>query len=139
MPNVLIVDDDPDLVDVLKVALEDEGHSVRTALNGSRGLEVVRGWRPDAVVLDVDMPVLSGPDMAYRMFIDDCGEEDIPILLLSGTRDLRQVAERVGTPYYESKPYCVDQVLEMLHRLLAERRKPVPLAARPDGERSDSH
>ncbi|MES1157452.1 MAG: response regulator, partial [Haliangium ochraceum] len=135
MSNLLIVDDDADLVDLLRAALEDEGHSVRTALNGTRGLEMVRELHPDAVLLDVDMPVLNGPDMAYRMFIDDCGEDDIPILLLSGARDLRQVAEEVGTPYYESKPYRVDEVLGILHRLLIERRRPVPLA-RSSSDRS---
>lgn len=132
MANLLVVDDDVDLVDALKLALEGEGHAVRTALNGKRGLEMVRESHPDAVLLDVDMPVLNGPDMAYRMFVDDCGEENIPILLLSGTRDLRHVAEQVGTPYYEPKPYDLEQVLAVLHRLLVERRPPAPIAARPD-------
>jgi FixJ family two-component response regulator len=81
---------------------------------------------PDAVLLDVEMPILDGPGMAYQMFVRNCGLENIPIILLSGVVDLEQVAARVGTPYFLGKPYALGSVQALCDRALVERTPPVP-------------
>src|SRR5262249_34924030 len=104
MSRLLVVEDDPDVAELLGEVLRAHGHEVRLAENGMDGLDAVALSRPDAVLLDVEMPVLDGPGMALRLFIRDCGDEEIPIVLLSGIASLDQVARRVGTPYFLPKP-----------------------------------
>ena len=127
MANVLIVDDDLDIADSSKDLLEADGHKVRIAHDGEQGLlSLAAAPLPDCVLLDVDMPTLDGPGMAHQMLLHDAGEEKIPIVLVSGRRDLPGVASRMGTPYFLAKASTDygDVLLEMLARALRERRPP---------------
>jgi CheY-like chemotaxis protein len=122
--DLLVVDDDNDVSETLREILELEGYTVRVAADGQQGLEQLLVRYPDVVLLDVEMPVMSGPQMSYRMFLDDVGRENIPIVLLTGVPDLQLVAASVGTPYFLEKPYTLEQLLVVLHRALEERRPP---------------
>jgi DNA-binding NtrC family response regulator len=123
--DLLIVDDDRDLADVLGDLLEAAGHEVRRARDGDEGLRLLSERQPDLVLLDVEMPRLTGPEMSFRMFLNDVGQDKIPIVLLSGVTNLFRVAEIVGTPYFMQKPYDFDSVLQVVERALTERRAPV--------------
>src|SRR5450432_2880439 len=125
MSRLLLVDDDDDIVAALADLLRDGGHEVRTASTGEEGLRVLRDAPlPDVLVLDVDMPVLGGPGMAHKMLLHDAGEEDIPIILMSGRVDLPQIAREMGTPYALKKPARIEAFLALLKRALSERRGP---------------
>jgi CheY-like chemotaxis protein len=125
MARLLIVDDDIHIVEALGDLLRAMGHEVQSASTGEEGLVALRGSRlPDAVVLDVDMPVLGGPAMAHKMLLHDAGEEKIPIILMSGSPDLADVARQMGTPYVLTKPTTTDAFVELLERALRERRAP---------------
>jgi DNA-binding NtrC family response regulator len=126
MPDVLIVDDDEDVSWVLEQLIRREGHTVRVATDGETGLATLQERLPDVVILDVEMPILDGPSMAYRMFVHNCGLENIPIVLASGVTDLPAVARRVGTPYFTTKPFDVATILTLLQRALTERALPRP-------------
>lgn len=126
MADLLIVDDDMDVGDLLADLLRDEGHEVRIARNGREGLAMVKARRPDLVLLDVEMPGLNGPEMAYAMFLHDMGLEQIPILLLSGVLGLSEVARLVGTPYFLAKPYDMKHLRAFIAEALVERIPPHP-------------
>jgi CheY-like chemotaxis protein len=129
MANVLLVDDDLDMLDTLAAVLRDGRHTVRVAKNGREGLERLAEEHPDLILCDVEMPVLSGPDMALEVFLHDAGLELIPIVLISGVHDLPSIARRVGTPYYVAKPFTAERLMSVVSRALAEETPPVPLAA----------
>jgi CheY-like chemotaxis protein len=125
MAHLLLVDDDNDIVEALGELLRGEGHQVHSASTGEEGLLVLRGASlPDALVLDVDMPVLGGPGMAHKMLLHDAGEEDVPIILMSARQDLPQIAKEMGTSYVLKKPTTIDAFLVLLDRALLERRAP---------------
>lgn len=125
MAHLLLVDDDGDIVEALAELLRVEGHEVRTACNGEQGLQALHAAPlPDVVVLDVDMPVMSGPGMAHQMLLHDAGEEKIPVMLVSGRADLPQIAARMGTPYFVAKGSTFEKFLYMLDRALRERLAP---------------
>jgi FixJ family two-component response regulator len=127
MANVLIVDDDFDIVDASRELLESVGHCVRVGHSGAEGLASLSAAAlPDCLLLDVDMPTMSGPGMAHQMLLRDSGEQKIPILLVSGRNDLPAVAARMGTPYFLAKG-SVDYsnvLLKLLDRAIIERRAP---------------
>ncbi len=127
MAHLLVVEDNPDLSEPLITFLADQGHQVEAAGDGEEGMQrMAAGELPDLVLLDVEMPVLDGPGMAYRMLIEDVGREQIPLILLSGVMDLDRVASRVGTPYFLTKPYRIGSLMDTVDRALVERRPPHP-------------
>src|SRR3984893_9066476 len=72
---------------------------VQAARTGEEALEALRATPlPDAILLDIDMPVLGGPGMAHKMMLHDAGQERIPIILSSGRDDLATLAAKMGTP-----------------------------------------
>ncbi len=126
MADLLVVDDDPDICWVLTQLLELEGHVVRIAQDGAEGLRLLEERAPDLVLLDVEMPVLDGPSLAYRMFVHNLGLENIPIVLVSAYFDLAAIAQRVGTPYVMAKPFDPRELMLLVKRALAERALPRP-------------
>jgi DNA-binding NtrC family response regulator len=123
--HLLLVDDDHDLLEAFGELLRGEGHEVRTASTGEEGLEVLRAAPlPDAVVLDVDMPVLGRPGMAHEMLLHNVGEQHIPIVLVSARHDVKEIAGRMGTPYFLAKTDGFDALLKQLDRALRERTAP---------------
>ena len=126
MAEFLIVDDNEDIATLLQLLLEGAGHRVRVAHNGEQGLAELEAGLPDVVLLDVEMPVLDGPGLAYQMFVSNCGKENLPVVLASAVADLPEVAQRVGTPYSIAKPFDPEALLALVERALKERRLPRP-------------
>ncbi|HKJ64248.1 MAG TPA: response regulator [Desulfopila sp.] len=91
--KVLLVDDDPDFVEAVKVIVENGGYDVRVAYDGQEGLEAVAEEKPDIIVLDVMMPVMNGHEACAKLKGDE-KTADIPIILLTA------VADRVTTSTY---------------------------------------
>ena len=91
--KVLLVDDDPDFVEAVKVIVESGGYQVRVAYDGQEGLEAVAEEKPDLIVLDVMMPVMNGHEACAKLKADPATAK-IPIILLTA------VAERVTTSTY---------------------------------------
>ena len=126
MANVLIVDDNADIRMLVGGMVEMAGHEVREASDGRKGLEAAAEQHPDLMLLDVEMPILTGPEMAYELSLRDFGLEKIPIILLSGIVGLGEVAEKVGTPYFLTKPYSPEDLLDLIDRALHEQISPRP-------------
>lgn len=124
MADLLIVDDDEDIAELLGLVLIGLGHDVRRAESGDAGIQMLRDAKPDLLVLDVEMPRLTGPEVAYQMLIEDAGMEQIPIVLVSGVVGLPDVAAAVGTPYFLAKPFAVPRLQHLVNRALEERLPP---------------
>jgi len=114
---VLVVDDDPDIRELLFTALEDEGFEVVPAGNGREALAIIRTFRPDVIVLDLMMPVMDGWQFASELRIRDEGDEDIPIVLLSAARDLRAHAEALSAAEIIEKPFDLADLLPKIARV----------------------
>jgi DNA-binding NtrC family response regulator len=126
MSRVLIVDDDAEIGWLSEALLQIAGHTTAVAADGAEGYLKLTDFRPDVVLLDVEMPVLDGPGMMKRMLVEDCGRENIPVVLVSGVAELAQLAAQVGTPYFLEKPVSGDQLQSVVSRALEERRPPRP-------------
>ena len=103
MARILIADDEVDLVEVLSGIIRDEGHEVRTVLDGTQALSVIHDWRPDVAILDLDMPGLSGPAVASDVAAH---RADLPtgLVLLSGNANVHRIGAELGIPDCVTKP-----------------------------------
>jgi CheY-like chemotaxis protein len=128
MASLLLVDDDEDTLGAMADVLASEGHEVRVAHDGLEGLDRVTQGAFDLICLDIEMPRLTGPQMAHELYLRDAGNEKIPIVLLSGNLDLPEVARTVGTPYFLPKPCMVDALVALVGRALTQRACPRPPA-----------
>ncbi|MCG6931793.1 MAG: response regulator [Desulfofustis sp.] len=90
---ILLVDDDPDFVEAVRVIVESGGYDVEVAYDGQEGLEAVAKQKPDLIVLDVMMPVMNGHEACAKLK-ESSETKDIPIILLTA------VADRVTTSTY---------------------------------------
>jgi DNA-binding response OmpR family regulator len=114
--TVLVVDDDPVIVKLLQLNFEMEGYEVITAADGEEGLRRARDDHPDAIVLDVMMPKMTGLQVAEALKADEATRA-IPVVLLSAKAQGTDVAvgRRVAEEYM-TKPF---DPLELLDRVAA--------------------
>jgi len=114
--RILVVDDDPDIRELLFTALEDEGFEVFPAGNGQEALAAIRTFRPDVIVLDLMMPVMDGWQFAKELRARD---EDIPLVLLSAARDLSTHAKNLAAADVIEKPFDLAELLPKIARVAA--------------------
>ncbi|MBM4489643.1 response regulator transcription factor [Prescottella equi] len=115
--RVLIVDDEPSLVELLSVSLRFQGFEVETATNGAEGLDKARAFRPDALILDVMMPGMDGFGMLRRLRADGV---DAPVLFLTA-RDAEEdkvTGLTIGADDYVTKPFSLEEVVTRLRVIL---------------------
>ncbi len=116
MTKVLVVDDDPVIVRLLRVNFEMEGYAVATAADGEEGLLAVRRDRPDVIVSDVMMPKLDGLGFAAALKADPALAA-VPIILLSAKAQSADVDAGLDiADDYVTKPF---DPLELLDRVAA--------------------
>ncbi|TNE84251.1 MAG: response regulator [Deltaproteobacteria bacterium] len=120
--DILVVDDDPNIRELLRQELSERGYTVRQAANGYEAIGQVRAQRPDLIILDVMMPELSGFDVA-AMLKNDPQTESIPILILSIIED-EDRGLRLGVDRYLTKPAETEDLLEAVRDLLEQETSP---------------
>jgi two-component system OmpR family response regulator len=115
--RVLVVDDEPNIADLLSLALRYEGFAVETAASGRAALERTERFRPHILVLDVMLPDLDGFEVARRLAARGDG---IPVLFLTA-RDTTEDKVRgltIGGDDYMTKPFSVEELIARLRSIL---------------------
>jgi CheY-like chemotaxis protein len=124
MPKILIVDDDPDFVEITRAILEAHGYEVAGAANGEEGLRMMRQDKPDLVLLDVMMSSsLEGLNVSHEMRADP-ELRDVPAIMVSSiTRSphasLFPTEEYIPIDAWITKPVVPDDLLQKVRRLVA--------------------
>jgi DNA-binding response OmpR family regulator len=117
--RVLVVDDERHIRELLEIGLSDEGYEVRSAPDGQVGLQIVREWNPDAIVLDVMLPKIDGIALLpmFRKLTE------APIVMLSAKSDVNDKVTGLsrGADDYVSKPF---EMAELRARLETALRRP---------------
>lgn len=113
-PRVLVVDDDPDIRDLLVAVLKDDGYEAESARNGREALDLLERWPADLVVLDLMMPVMDGWTFAERLREKKLA---VPIVVLSAATDVTRHAQRLGAADVVTKPFDIDTLLPRIARL----------------------
>ena len=113
-PTVLVVDDDPDVRQVVLWALEDAGFDVQAASDGPAALSRASMQRPAVVVLDIGLPSADGAVVAARLR-QVCGEE-LPILVMTADGRAAEKAQRAGAYEYLHKPFQDEALVAAVQR-----------------------
>lgn len=122
-PKIVIVEDDPAIVEMYKFKLEHEGFLVKTALNGQQGLEVIETFQPDLILLDLRMPVMSGDDMLEKLRQTPWGSDIRVIVLTNISRDEAPHKLRLLNVdrYIVKAHHTPRQVVEIIEEILGKQ------------------
>ncbi|HUE97844.1 MAG TPA: response regulator [Anaerolineales bacterium] len=117
---LLIVEDDPDILELLDATLTFKGYRVVTARNGREGLEAIKLKRPAIIIADIMMPMLDGFGLVHRIRIDP-ETRDIPVVFITAayvTREDREFALNLGATRFLQKPVDLERFLGTIAEIL---------------------
>ncbi len=119
MPRVLVIEDDPFVRRLLDIHLTNAGHQVTLARDPVEGLKAVLEALPDLILLDVEMPYLSGLEV-LKALKSDQNSRHIPVVMLTSRTDDAAVtaATRAGADAFLNKPIRFELIAETLNRLV---------------------
>jgi two-component system OmpR family response regulator len=127
--RILVVDDEPNIVDVIAMALRYQGFAVATAATGTEALSQVKGFRPHLMLLDVMLPDMEGFDVAERLGAQRAG---VPIIFLTA-RDSTEDKIRgltTGGDDYVTKPFSLEELVARIRTVLRRSGIAEPESAR---------
>src|ERR671924_654217 len=118
--KVLAIDDEPSMTEWLKILLEHEGYEVRTALIGTRGEELFRSWRPDAVVTDMILPDVDGIELVRKF---KQMEPEAEVIVITGQGNIPRSVEAVKAGAFDflEKPVDAERLLDKLEKALKQK------------------
>ncbi len=133
-PTLLTVDDEPDVVELIRFHLTHAGYEVLTATSGRAALETIRAHRPDLVLLDLMLPDIDGFGVC-EILRRQPATATLPIIIVSAwsTLDSRNLGLELGALDYLTKPFSPKTLVERVQRLLSQRpaTREMPPAAAP--------
>lgn len=117
--KILAVDDDREIVEVIRIILEDEGYEVSTLTNGLNVLNVVSSFRPDLILLDVMLGGVDGREIC-RAIKSHSIFKYIPVVMISASHNLQNLLKLPGSPNdFLSKPFDIDNLVKKVKAQLA--------------------
>ncbi len=123
--RILLVDDDPELVELVRFNLEAAGFLVRAAADGAEGLKLARALRPDLILLDLMMPELDGFSVC-EILRRDRATASIPIFIVTAvaTQLSRCAGFEAGADAYITKPFSLKSLMSRIQQILNGSRDP---------------
>ena len=119
-PRILVVDDEPEAVELVEFNLKQAGYAVITAVDGAEALKKARAQRPDLIILDVMLPEMDGFE-ACKMLRLDPGTARVPIIMLTAKAAEidRVLGLELGADDYLTKPFSPRELLLRIKKILA--------------------
>jgi CheY-like chemotaxis protein len=118
MASILIVEDHPTMRDAMRLVLEEDGHQVEEASDGEAGIAMVRDRAPDVVLLDLNIPVVSGADVLETLKSDPATSEVLVVVVTATGEEGRRKALSKGADGYITKPFSPLALLRTVERVL---------------------
>ena len=118
--KILIADDDPGIVDVTKIILEQAGFEVLTAPNVSTTISLLKKHRPNLLLLDIWLAGENGAHLAIAQKKDQ-ETKKIPIILVSANNDVEKMARETGADDFIAKPFDIDHLEQMVYKHIGRK------------------
>ncbi len=119
-PLLLVVDDDPDILEVMGEALVNRGYRVATAENGQEALKRIAGEEPQLILLDMRMPVMDGATFA-KVLRKRYGHQ-IPVVVVTAAEDAASCAAEVDAERHLEKPFDLEALYDVVSEVVSEQR-----------------
>ena len=122
--KVLVVEDEEILLTALKEELENGGYEVAGAVDGQEGLDKVKSFKPDLILLDLVMPKMDGMEM-LRKLKEDNENRDVPVVILTNLSDYERISEALSLgamDYLVKANYKLEDLLEKVKTVIARRQ-----------------
>jgi DNA-binding response OmpR family regulator len=116
--NVLAVDDDQDLLALMRSSLKRKGFHVDISVNGEDLYQLIKMHYPDVILLDIQMDGVNGGDLCKKLK-QDPATSHIPIIMLSANTNLAEVTKSCGADDYLPKPFNIDEMERHILKLVA--------------------
>ncbi len=127
--TILIVDDEPDIVENIQAILEPYGYKILTASNGSEALKKISGERLDLIILDILMPQMTGLQFVNTLKESRKDLRNVPIILISARPSMEQFFDRTDVECFISKPFKTEEIISRISKILARQiQKAAPSA-----------
>jgi two-component system, OmpR family, response regulator MprA len=122
--KVLVVDDEENIIEFIKLGLRYEGFQVEAASDGEQGVTLAQRINPDLIILDVMMPGIDGLEVCRRLRSNPT-TSDIPVLMLTAKDEVRDriAGLRIGADDYLTKPFNFDELLERMRAILRRQKR----------------
>jgi DNA-binding response OmpR family regulator len=104
MKKILIIDDDPDIRELVGNRLKKNGFTIRTAQDGVEGMAMIKDYSPDLVIMDVMMPHLDGYSLLQELKFN-LDLNGIPVMVLTARKDLKDIFDHMGKVCFMTKPF----------------------------------
>jgi len=119
--TIMVVDDNPDIITIVTTILEGKGFSVFSASSGAELLNMLKGQKPDLIILDIMMPEMDGLEVLSRLKAMS-ETATIPVILLTAKVQYEDVlgGYKLGADYYITKPFTSTQLVNGINLLLGE-------------------
>ncbi|MGI6595313.1 MAG: response regulator [Elusimicrobia bacterium] len=119
--KILVIEDEPDNLKVLSMALKSAGYIVFGAENGEEGVEMFREEKPDLVILDVTMPIMDGWEV-LRKIKAGLRSRRVPVIMLTAksTDKDKLKGYTIGADFYVTKPYNISKLLPIIRDMLGK-------------------
>jgi DNA-binding response OmpR family regulator len=117
--NILVIDDDPDICEIVSMALSKKGFVIRTAMSGEQGIAIAREHMPDIVLLDNTLPDMDGKDVARRIK-ETAGGKNVTIVMMTGKEAPKG---EIDTTLYSGclkKPFRLSDMVEYMEKISRE-------------------
>jgi DNA-binding response OmpR family regulator len=122
MARILVVDDDKDIVDIVRYTMSQENHEVLEALNGKDGLARAKADKPDLIILDIMMPELDGLTVSTRLAAEPA-TKDIPVIILTAKGRMREAfVSAPNVQNFMDKPFEPSALQDEIRAILAKKR-----------------
>src|SRR5512147_2026377 len=116
MTKILVVDDEPSIINLVSAYLKPEGYEVYTAADGNAGLKAARAFKPDLIILDLMLPGIDGVELLTRLR----RESDVYVIMLTARTDETDkiIGLSVGVDDYATKPFSPRELIAMVKAAL---------------------
>lgn len=125
--TILIVDDEEDIIELIKYNLKSEGYTILTAMTGEQAIKIAKKSQPDLLVLDLMLPGIDGLEVTRHLKKEDA-TMDIPIVMVTAKGEESDIVAglELGANDYISKPFSPKELTARIRAILRRRKKTIP-------------
>ncbi len=123
--RILVIDDEPEITEIIKAYMSNAGYEVEVENQPQNGLEDAKNFKPNVILLDIQMPFMDGYEVCSQLRADR-DTADTPVLFLTG-KDAREDGGKafgVGGDFYIKKPFSCERLLQMVKTIMVTANKP---------------